>query len=93
MLNMSLTLFSDTKLYLYAEIMSVLYNFVKVDTPTFLSNPHNLEVVISMCKVVMSGDPGEDPQVHACKLLEVVVLQCRGKIDMVSLDYVKNLKG
>ena len=37
-----------------------------------------------MCKAVMSGDPGEDPQVHACKLLEVVILQCHGKIDSVS---------
>ena len=64
--------------------MSVLYNFVKVDTPTFLSNPHNLEAVVEMCKAVMSGDPGEDPQVHACKLLEVVILQCHGKIDSVS---------
>ena len=33
---------------------------------------------------VLSGDPGEDPQVHACKLLEVVVLQCQGRIDNVS---------
>ena len=34
---------------------------------------------------VLSGDPGEDPQVHACKLLEVVVLQCQGRIDNVSI--------
>ena len=33
---------------------------------------------------MLSGDPGEDPQVHACKLLEVVVLQCQGRIDNVS---------
>ena len=34
---------------------------------------------------IMSGDPGEDPQIHACKLLEVLVLQCQGRIDSVSL--------
>ena len=64
--------------------MPVLFNYVKVDNATFVSNPANLEMVISMCKAIMSGDPGEDPQVHACKLLEVIVLESRGKIDAVS---------
>ena len=67
-----------------AEIMSVLYNFVKVDTPTFLTNPSNVEALVGMCKTIISSDPGEDPQVHACKLLEVILLQCRGNIDNVS---------
>lgn len=64
--------------------MSVLYNFVKVDTPTFLTNPSNVEVLMDMCKSIMAGDPGEDSQVHACKLLEVILLQCHGNIDSVS---------
>jgi len=34
---------------------------------------------------ILSGDPGEDSQVHACKLLEVTVLQCQGRIDPVRL--------
>lgn len=34
------------------EIMSVLY---KVDTPTYLTNPRNLEAIISMCKSVASN--------------------------------------
>ena len=34
---------------------------------------------------IMSGDSGEDPQIHGCKLLEVMVLQCQGRIDTVSL--------
>ena len=68
--------------------MSVLYNFVKVDTPTFLSSPRPMEIIIAMCKEVMRVDPGEDPQVHACKLLEVIVLQCRGQIDSVSSTFL-----
>lgn len=67
-------------------MMTVLYNFVRVDTPSFLSNPRNLEAIVAMCKSVMQGDPGEDPQVHACKLLEVIILQCHGKIDSVSIN-------
>jgi len=64
--------------------MCALYNFVKVGTLTFLSNPGNVEAIVSMCKAVMEGDSGEDPQVHACKLLEVILLECRGNIDTVS---------
>eukprot|EP00731_Ephydatia_muelleri_P006494 Em0003g742a len=65
----------------FTDMVSVLYNFVKVDVETFLSDTKHIEMIISMCKTVMSGDPGEDPQIHACKLLEVLVLQCQGRID------------
>lgn len=35
---------------------------------------------------VLTGDPGEDPECHAAKLLEVVILQCKGRgIDQVSV--------
>ena len=37
---------------IFSEMMSVLYNFVKVDTEVFLSNPKHIEVIISMCKTV-----------------------------------------
>ncbi len=33
---------------------------------------------------ILSGDPGEDPECHAAKLLEVIILQCKGRgIDQV----------
>uniref|UniRef100_A0A8C2XPH3 Importin 7 n=1 Tax=Cyclopterus lumpus TaxID=8103 RepID=A0A8C2XPH3_CYCLU len=33
---------------------------------------------------VLTGDPGEDPECHAAKLLEVIILQCKGRgIDQV----------
>ncbi len=35
-----------------ADMMPVLYNYVKVDIETFLSNPKHVEVVITMCKSV-----------------------------------------
>ena len=34
------------------DMMSVLYNFVKVDNDTFLSDPKHLEMVATMCKTV-----------------------------------------
>lgn len=32
---------------------------------------------------VLTGDSGEDPECHAAKLLEVIILQCKGQIDQV----------
>lgn len=35
---------------------------------------------------ILTGDPGEDPECHAAKLLEVIILQCKGRgIDQVSV--------
>lgn len=37
---------------------------------------------------VLTSDAGEDPECHAAKLLEVIILQCRGRgIDQVSHVY------
>ena len=33
---------------------------------------------------MLTDDPGEDPQTYACKLLEVMLLECKGRIDQVS---------
>ncbi|CAI8028553.1 Importin-7, partial [Geodia barretti] len=63
------------------EMMGVIYNYVRVDTDVFLSNPKHLEIVVTMCKKVLTTGCGEDVQTNACKLLEVVVIQCQGRID------------
>lgn len=66
----------------FVEMMPALHNFVTVDTEAFLANPNHLLAVFNMCKALMTGgDPGEDPECHAAKLLEVIILQCRGRID------------
>ena len=36
---------------------------------------------------VLSGDVGEDAEVHAAKLMEVILLQCSGKVDHVSKPF------
>ncbi|XP_039677499.1 importin-8-like [Perca fluviatilis] len=60
-------------------MMPLLHNYVTVDTDMLLSNPKHLEVIYSMCKKVLTIDAGEDAQFHAAKLLEVIILQCRGR--------------
>jgi hypothetical protein len=37
-------------------------------------------MVFNMCKkMLLEADPGEDPECHAAKLLEVVILQCKDR--------------
>uniref|UniRef100_A0A8D2LD12 Importin 8 n=1 Tax=Varanus komodoensis TaxID=61221 RepID=A0A8D2LD12_VARKO len=63
----------------FADMMPLLHNYVTVDTTTLLSNPKNLEIIYTMCKKVLTGDAGEDAECHAAKLLEVIILQCKGR--------------
>jgi hypothetical protein len=43
-----------------------------------------IKVGLSHCDFqVLTGDAGEDPECHAAKLLEVIILQCKGHIDQV----------
>uniref|UniRef100_A0A7N9AMZ5 Importin 8 n=1 Tax=Mastacembelus armatus TaxID=205130 RepID=A0A7N9AMZ5_9TELE len=61
------------------DMMPLLHNYVTVDTDMLLSTPKHLEVIYSMCKKVLTIDAGEDAECHAAKLLEVIILQCRGR--------------
>ncbi|NWS41147.1 IPO8 protein, partial [Probosciger aterrimus] len=63
----------------FADMMPLLHNYVTIDTNTLLSNPKHLEIIYAMCKKVLTGDAGEDAECHAAKLLEVIVLQCKGR--------------
>uniref|UniRef100_A0A3Q2P367 Importin 7 n=1 Tax=Fundulus heteroclitus TaxID=8078 RepID=A0A3Q2P367_FUNHE len=68
----------------FTDMMPLLHNYVTVDTDTLLSDTKYLEIIYSMCKKVLTGDPGEDPECHAAKMLEVIILQCKGRgIDQV----------
>ncbi|MEQ2214928.1 hypothetical protein XENOCAPTIV_024038 [Xenoophorus captivus] len=68
------------------DMVPLLHNYITVDTDTLLSDTKYLEIIYSMCKKVLTGDPGEDPESHAAKILEVIILQCKGRgIDQVRL--------
>jgi hypothetical protein len=71
-------------------MVPALHNFITVDTAGFLSNPQNVQAVYNMCEKILQEDSGDDPQCHACKILEVILLQCQGHVDDVahqSFDY------
>jgi hypothetical protein len=63
----------------FMDMMPLLHNYVTVDTDQFLSNPAYITTLFNMSKTMLSADPGEDPECHAGKLLEVIILQCKGK--------------
>lgn len=65
----------------FTDMMPALHNYVTVDTQSFLSNENHILAMFNMCKTILTGDAGEDPECHAAKLLEVIILQCKGHID------------
>lgn len=72
----------------FTDMMPALHNFVTVDTPAFVSNENHLLAVFNMCKAVLTQGPGEDTECYAVKLLEVVLLQCKGVIDQCVPSFV-----
>ena len=55
----------------FTDMMPALHNYVTVDTKAFLSTPDFMMCMYNMAKTMLEGDPGEDPECHAAKLLEV----------------------
>ena len=78
MLEVMYTVFQRDGFDYFSDMMPALHNYITVDTPTFLSSPDYMMAMYNMCKTMLEGDPGEDPECHAAKLLEVIILQCKG---------------
>lgn len=70
-------------------MMPALHNYITVDTQAFLSNENHLLAIFNMCKAILTGESGEDPESHAAKLLEVIILQCKGHIDQCIPSFVE----
>ncbi|CAH1099995.1 unnamed protein product [Psylliodes chrysocephalus] len=68
----------------FTDMMPALHNYITIDTNAFLSDEQRLLAIYNMCKEILTKDSGEDPESHAAKLLEVVLLQCRKKIDQAA---------
>lgn len=51
------------------------------------SNNRNVDLQI------LTGDPGEDPECHAAKLIEVIILQCKGQIDNCIRSFIELVLG
>jgi len=73
----------------FTDMMPALHNYITVDTPAFLAKPLHLEIIFNMCKQILNQDVGEDAECHAAKLLEVILLQCPGQVDLVLKSFVE----
>lgn len=73
----------------FTDMMPALHNYITVDTQSFLSNDNHILAMFNMCKTILTGDAGEDPECHAAKLLEVIILQCKGHIDQAIPSFVQ----
>ena len=78
MLEVMYTVFQRDGFDYFSDMMPALHNYITVDTATFLTSPDYMMAMYNMCKTMLEGDPGEDPECHAAKLLEVIILQCKG---------------
>ncbi|XP_047523796.1 importin-7 isoform X1 [Pieris napi] len=73
----------------FTDMMPVFHNFITVDTEAFLSNENHILAMFNMAKAVLNSGLEDETEVHAAKLLEVMVLQCSGKIDNCLPSFVE----
>ncbi|XP_050360804.1 importin-7 [Nymphalis io] len=73
----------------FTDMMPVLHNYITVDTNAFLSNENHILAMFNMVKAVLNSDAEDESEVYAAKLLEVIVLQCSGKIDNCLPSFVE----
>ncbi|XP_035455973.1 importin-7 isoform X2 [Spodoptera frugiperda] len=73
----------------FTDMMPVLHNYITVDTNAFLSNENHILAMFNMAKAVLNSDAEDESEIYAAKLLEVMVLQCSGKIDNCLPSFVE----
>ncbi|XP_021185790.2 importin-7 isoform X1 [Helicoverpa armigera] len=73
----------------FTDMMPVLHNYITVDTNAFLSNENHILAMFNMAKAVLNSDAEDECEIYAAKLLEVMVLQCSGKIDNCLPSFVE----
>lgn len=93
MLELMYQVFKKDGFDYFVDMMPALHNYVTVDTEAFLSNPNYAMAMFDMCKTILTSDPGEDPECHAAKLIEVIILQCKGRIDTCIGSFVELVLG
>ncbi|XP_049297694.1 importin-7 [Anopheles funestus] len=81
MLEIIYELFQKNGAEYFVDMMPALHNYITVDTPAFLSNQNHVIAMYNMCKSILTSTATEESECSAAKLLEVIILQCKGHID------------
>lgn len=67
---------------MFADVVPALHLYVVTDTESFLARPERLNAIIDMCKSILDNpEAGDEDQLHAAKMLEILLLQCNGMIN------------
>ncbi|KXJ70625.1 importin-7 [Aedes albopictus] len=82
-------LFQKDGIDYFVDMMPALHNYITVDTPAFLSNQNHVLAMFNMCKTILTGNATEESECSAAKLLEVIILQCKGQIDECIPSFVE----
>lgn len=82
MLELIYSMFEKDGLDYFLDMMPTLYNYITVDTNAFLSNQNYVLALFNMSKKVLTAsEVTEEAECNAAKLLEVIILQCKGRIN------------
>ncbi|KAL4091262.1 hypothetical protein QTP88_025979 [Uroleucon formosanum] len=81
LLQVIYSVFQHNGIDYFVDMMPCLHNYVTVGMKTLIENQNYMLIIFNMCKTVLSSQCTEDAECHAAKLLEVLILQCKGRID------------
>ncbi|KAF8565251.1 hypothetical protein P879_02198 [Paragonimus westermani] len=74
----------------FSEMMPCLHNFITVDRPSFISDSKHVETIATMCsQILQTEESDENVQMHAAKLLEVLLLDYRGQINQYAPKFIE----
>ncbi|KAI7906287.1 armadillo-type protein [Cokeromyces recurvatus] len=75
--------FKDSGIDYMEEMLPPLDNYISYGKDVFVSNEHVQHMMFDIIDTVMKSDRvGENDRICACKLMESVLLNCRGHVDM-----------
>lgn len=75
--------FKDSGIDYMEEMLPPLDNYISYGKDVFISNEHVQRMMFDIIDTVMKSDRvGENDRICACKLMESVLLNCRGHVDM-----------
>ncbi|KAF7231887.1 hypothetical protein EG68_10914 [Paragonimus skrjabini miyazakii] len=74
----------------FSEMMPCLHNFITVDRPSFISDNKHVETIATMCSQILQAEESDETvQMHAAKLLEVLLLDYRGQINQYAPKFIE----
>ncbi|XP_001946207.1 importin-7 isoform X2 [Acyrthosiphon pisum] len=80
-LQLIYSVFQNDGIDYFVDMMPCLHNYVTIGMEKLIKTENYMLIIFNMCKTVLSSESGEEAECHAAKLLEVIVLQCKGQID------------